>query len=338
MWISVSQPLTFYLNAYEIRPQIPSNPLEAFRIALNIDAETREHLSSILRENHIVFHYQSSDYFEYKAGYYIYDVERWSEIIKSNKIISKLEHHKECVEAVSYVVRSAISKLIENKLEAIEGLRKVRSRIDERKFYFSQDLLKDKSSIFGYYRCFVYRVEYIHRPTKKLLLLILPSVLITGKESLEGLIKERKVPTELLLGLPFKVRQEIDQDARIGVVYVGFLENITGDIAIVRPADLTITETISVPLKNLYAIGRIDLYRKVVEFLGEDYDLLYDYKGELTFTWEKGKKMENAPLRMEEEVKNICKELFAKKVFPLKLQEVTYTLSNDPISPEIREE
>ncbi|MEM3551617.1 MAG: hypothetical protein QXV01_11075 [Candidatus Bathyarchaeia archaeon] len=333
----MSQPLTFYLNAYEIRPQIPSNPLEAFRIALNMDAETRKHLSFILRENNIVFHYQPSDYFEYKAGFYIYNLEKWGEIIKSNGILSRLEHHKEPVEAISYVVRSVILKMIENKLEAIKGLRKVRSRIDERKFYFSQDLLKDKSSIFGYYRCFVYRVEYIHRPAKKLLLLILPSVLITGKESLEGLIKERKVPPELLLGLPFKVRQEIDQGTRIRV-YVGFLENITGDMAIVRPADLTITKTIDVPLKNLYAIGRIDLYRKVVDFLGEDYDLLYNYKGELTFAWKKGKKMENAPLRMKEEVENIQRELFAKKVFPLELQGVTYTLSNDLISPEIREE
>jgi len=333
----VSQPLNFYLNAYEIRPQTPSNPLEAFRIALNIDAEIGERLSFMLKEYNIVFHYQSSDYFEYKAGYYIYDVDKWSAIIKSSSVLSSLKHHKERVEAVSYVVRGAILRLIENKLRLVEGLKKVRTSIDERKFFFSQDLLKDKSSIFGYYRCFVYRVEYIHRPAKKLLLLILPSILIRGKESLEGLIEERKVPLELLLGLPFKTRQENNQDTKVRP-YVGFLEKITGDTAIVRPAALTITEPISVPLKNLYAIGRIDLYRKVIEFLGEDYDLLFDYKGELTFTWEKGRKIKDAPLRMKEEVENIRKELFAKKVFPLQLQGVTYTLSDEPISPEIKEE
>jgi hypothetical protein len=328
------QPLTFYLNAYEIRPQT-LNSLEAFRITLNIEQETKNRLSSILRDNNILFHYQSSDYFEYKAGYYIYDVEKWNEILKSNDIPPKLEHYKERVEAISYVVRGAILKLIENKLESIKDLQKVSGPINVRKFYFSQDLLNDSSSIFEYYRCFVYRVEYVHNPSRKLLLLILPSVLIKGKESVEWLIKKRNVPHELLSGLPFKVTQEIDQGTKIKS-YVGFLENINGDTAIIRPADLTVTDTISVPLEKLYAIGRIDLYRKVIEFLNEGYDRLFDYKGKMSFTSEDGKKIENAPLRMREEVEKIKKELFAKKIFPLKIQDVTYTLSNDLISPEIR--
>jgi len=337
MWIEPPRSLTFYLNTYEVTPKIPSNPLKAFRIPLKIGLETKKHLSSVLRENNVMFHYQSSNYLEYRAGYYIYDVERWNEIIKSNEILTGLEYYEENVDATSYVVRSVISKLIENKLESLEDIKKVRTRIDEKKFMFSQDLLKDKSSIFGYYRCFVYRIEYIHRPTKKLMLLILPSILILGKESVEGLINERNVPPELLYGLPFKIRQDIDQEARIRT-YVGFLEKITGDKAIIRPAGLTIEETVYVPLKNLYAMGRIELYEKVVEFLGENCDLLYDYKGELTFAWEKGKKMENAPLRMMEEIKKIHNELFVKKVFPLELQKVTYVLSNASISPEIREE
>jgi len=337
MGLSEPQPLTFYLNAYEIRSQVPSNPLKAFRIPLNMDKETVKHLKFVLTKNNIVFHRQPSDYYEYKAGYYIYDVEKWSEIIKSDKILSNLEHYKEYVEPISYVVRSAILRLIENKLKMIEDIQKVRGKnIDERKFYFTKDLLEDKSSLFGFHRCFVYRVEYIHRPPKKLLLLILPSILVRGKESLENLIK-RGVPLKLLIGLPFKVMQEDDQNTRIKK-YVGFLEDVKGDLAVVRPADLTVSELVSVPLRNLYAIGRIDLYRKVVEFLGEDYGLLYDYKGRLTFAWEKGVKMKDAPLRMKREIENLHRKIFAERVFPLKLQEATYTLSDDPVSLEIIEE
>jgi len=336
MLADVSQSMTFYLNAYEIRPEKQSRPLDAFRIPPDNDVQARRRLASILRENNITFHRLSSDYLGYKAGYYIYDVERWSQIIKSDEILSKIECYKEHIEATSYVVRNAILKLIEDKLGRVNDIRKIKNSIDERKFYFLNDLLKDNSSIFTYHRCFVYRVEYFAIPTKKLLLLILPSLLIKGKKSLEWLIKEKNVPTELLLGLPFKVEQEINQEIRTPA-YVGFLEDLTDNTAIVRPADLTL-KTVEVPLKNLYAIGRIDLYRKIVEFLGENCDLLYDYKGEFTFTWEKRKKIENAPSRMKEEVENIRKELFSKNVFPLKLQSVTYTLSDDPVSLESREE
>jgi hypothetical protein len=168
------------------------------------------------------------------------------------------------------------------------------------------------------------------------MLLILPSILIIGKASLEVLIKERKVPNELLFGLPFKIRYEDDQNTIN--TFVGFLENITNDTAIIRPADLTIMDSIKVPLKNLYAIGRLDLYKKVVEYLGEDYNLLYDSKGQFTFAWEKGKKIKDAPLRMKDEVKKIYNEVFIRNVFPLELQNIIYTLSDDLISLRIGEE
>jgi hypothetical protein len=330
------QSLTFYLNAFEINPKNISNYLEVFRIPLNFNVKTNKDLSHILKENNIVFHYQPSDYFEYKAGYYIYDTERLERLKKTNDILLKLEYYKECVEPISYVVRGALLKLIENKLRVIEGLRRARSDIDEKKFYFSQDLLNNSSILFRYHRCFTYRVEYIHEPTKKLMLLILPSILIIGKASLEVLIKERKVPNELLFGLPFKIRYEDDQNTIN--TFVGFLENITNDTAIIRPADLTIMDSIKVPLKNLYAIGRLDLYKKVVEYLGEDYNLLYDSKGQFTFAWEKGKKIKDAPLRMKDEVKKIYNEVFIRNVFPLELQNIIYTLSDDLISLRIGEE
>lgn len=330
-------PLTFYLNAYEIRSEAPSYPLEAFRISLKMEWEDRRHLSHILNLNNIIFHYNPSDSFGYKAGYYIYDVEKWSKIMDCDDVVSGLEHERKRVEAISYVVRGAILRLIEGKLRGIEGIHKVFSGdVDERKFCFDQDLLHEKSSIFGYHRCFIYRVEYFHRPVKKLLLLILPSLQVRGKESLEGLIM-RGVPLKLLLGLPFKVK--VDETANLGIrEFIGYLENVERNAAIVRPADLTSHEEVKVPIKNLYVIGRIDLYKRVVEFLGEDYNLLYDIQGRLTFSREKGAKMIDAPTRMRKEVENLHRKIFMEHVFPLRLQNVTYTLSENQFSPEMLEE
>lgn len=334
-----SQQLIFYLNAYEIKPKAPSKPLKAFRISLNMGTDTRKHVATLLRQNNVLFHYNPSDYSGYSAGYYIYDVDKWRKIMDSDEIISRLSHSEESVEAISYVAKGALLRLIDNKLRAISILCKVTSKeIDERKFCFVQGILKGKSSMFEYYRCFTYRVEYLSSPTRKLLLLILPSIRVSGKDSLKNLI-DRGVPLKLLIGLPFKVQQDVERstDKRIRR-HIGFLHDVKGDKALVRPADLSISKIECVPLSNLYPVGRIDFYKKIIEFLGEDYDLLDDYLGKLTFSREERRQIKDAPLRMRKEIERLRREIFAQGIFPLELQEVRYVLSDDLVPLELVEE
>jgi len=321
---------SLYLNAYEIKPYPPYPPLKAIRLPIPTDGNLKKYVTQVLRNNRIAYHYLQTNYLEYESGIYIYNTDKWKEVVKNDDILRDLEQHVKEVKPTSYVMRNPLLGLIEQKLLGVKGLYKVmRRQIDEHTFCFNRDKLEDvhfKSSLFEFHPCFTYRVEFIEN---QLLLVLLPSIKVKAKVTLRGLIQQG-IPYEYLIGLPFRVRQQFE-DEESSESYIGFLEEIKDEKAIIKPAGIVDSPSYEVNLDAAFPIGNIYHYRQLAEILGEDFQKLIDFLGMFTFTRERQKRIQDAPLRMLREVKNLVDSVFRIEVFPIKIQHIEYKISEEPV-------
>jgi hypothetical protein len=327
---------TIILNAFRIYPKTYSKKITLLRIEIPSSPQLRSELSKLLKDNDIVYHFQSNEYQNLQSGYYIFVFEKFEDKIPSDLL--SLTRQKVELAPDSYALKTIISSKIEDQLKSNNLIIKEspKSNFMEKRYCYLQDELEINGidcDIFNIHRCFKFRVEVIPNPRQgrnDFFLIIQPSVKVRHKQgsSFKSILSKIS-DQDVLVGLPVIVKSE-----EKGISYKGYISGISEGKIAIRNAEIGFSEEYgTINYENpeeVYPIPSIYEYSRVLENLGNDYKAIKELYERVTFRFVRGKRMKDAPLQYLEEVKKIRKDIFGI-IQEINVQNVIYKIEEEPL-------
>ncbi len=328
----------FFLNVFEIISENGDKLLCYFipqEVLNRIGSSRYAEIKSSLLNKDLIYAWINAEYLEFKPGIYVFSEEAPEVPYVEENVINEVH-----IGAKSYISRFLLRRLVEKKLLEKKdelGILYEGTRYGSPIYLRTNPIFVWKLKnlpIYEFYEEFTYRVEHVREMnTDRLFLLIDRSLRVTSKVCLKDLLSALSLDVNVLRNALVDIRVRVKQNDKfaIGVLSDVNIEQKTAHVnfGTYELKDVTF-DNIFLPENPLWAT-------RLFKFGGveKQYEQMLNKYGELTLrtTYDqrlrRRVKMKDAPRRYFSHLKDLVNTIF-QKIFPIKFQDVTYTLSDEP--------
>jgi len=295
------------LNTFEILPS--REELEVIYLPRSLTPEQEKMVKSLS----IPKAWLHNDYAGLSAGIYLFTIDQELDI--------PFNHERKVISSRSYVIKYALSKLLDKKVSLHPEFIKVPSQIDTHRFYLKEPLHVSRKGVYKFYEAIEFRIEFF---ADKLFLLLHRGIHIESQKSFDEILS--MFPSSDYSKLKMKpIMALINNRWRRGLLID---LKISDGLALIKVRD----ETLEKPLSEVKLLNAPIWYRDILNLLGESLQELQQIKQELTFISVKGERRKDSPKLYLSRLIWLVKRLKSLKIFPLKLGEIYYDVEDSPFT------